>query len=82
MAEDAPKMKDLPRWAKSCPNSFGEMQAAIVTAATFGGQMRLTPQQMQGFSQALGHVAATCFAAGIKSVKESNGATASLEGMG
>lgn len=62
--------KNFPRWAQACPESFGAMQKAILDAALKMHPMSLSVMQRAELSSIMGHVAATCWAAGRASVKE------------
>lgn len=66
--------KNFPPWAKACPQSFRLMQEAIAKAGVLMAQMSLlSKHDRENLSHIMGHVAATCWAAGAASVKEAAG---------
>lgn len=63
--------ENFPRWAQACPRSFGELKQAMLLAAVEMAKLeRIPTPERERLAQIMGHVAATCFAAGRASIKE------------
>jgi len=82
MLREALDPKNFPRWAQACPKSFEEMQKSIARAAVMMAKLPLADSTRATLTMTLGDVAASCWAAGQRSVKEGNLDVDALQGKG
>jgi hypothetical protein len=78
--KSATHAKNFPRWARACPKSFDKLKMSIAQAAVLLHRQPLTPAERTQLSLIIGHVAATCWAAGRESVREAGLDTDGLDG--
>ena len=65
-------VKNFPRWAQACPQSFDKLKRSIAQAAIALHGFHMGPETSAQIALIIGGVAATCWAAGRESVREAS----------